>query len=56
MPYLRWIVFLRYPATMPTADADAWFDKVAAPEIVARPGLRRFGLYRAVSERWNIPA
>jgi hypothetical protein len=54
MPYLRWIVFLRYPA-MPTADADAWFDKVAAPEIVARPGLRRFGLYRAVSERSEYP-
>lgn len=55
MPYLRWIVFLRYPANVPTADADAWFDKVAAPEIVARPGLRRFGLYRAVSERSEYP-
>lgn len=55
LPYLRWIVFLRPPGGVSQATADAWFDATHAPELAALPGLRRFGLYKTVSERADYP-
>lgn len=54
-PYLRWIVFMRPPEGVAQAEADAWFEAVQAKEIAALPGLKRFGLYKAVSERADYP-
>lgn len=54
-PYLRWIVFFRYPASVTATDGDAWFDQSFAKSVAALPGVKRFGRYNAVSERVGFP-
>ncbi len=54
-PYLRWVVFFRYPSTVTAADGDAWFDQNFAKAVAALPGVKRFGRYNAVSDRAGFP-
>ena len=48
-PYLRWIVFFRYPKGVTAETGDAWYRDVHAKEVGKLPGLRRYALYSAVS-------
>lgn len=54
-PYLRWIVFFRYPPSITATDGDAWFDQSFAKAVAALPGVKRFGRYNAVSDRAGYP-
>ena len=54
-PYLRWVVFFRYPAGVSAADGDAWYETTYAKMAAARPGVKRYALYKAVSERAEYP-
>src|SRR5690606_31271443 len=50
-PYLRWIVFFRYPKAVTAEDGDAWYREVHAKEVAKLPGLKRYALYRTVTDR-----
>jgi hypothetical protein len=54
-PYLRWIVFFRYPKSVTVEAGDAWYRDVHAKEVSALPGLKRFALYRTVTETAEFP-
>jgi hypothetical protein len=49
IPYLRWIVFFRYPSGVAFEAGDAWFCGAHAAELAKLPGLKRFGFYRTVT-------
>jgi hypothetical protein len=51
MPYLRWIVFYRLPASATAESWDRWFKDVHAKELVKVPGLKRFGSYKTVADQ-----
>lgn len=50
IPYLRWIVFFRYPKGVTQEAGDAWFRGAFAPEAAKLPGLKRFGFYKVVTD------
>ncbi len=54
-PYLRWILFFRYPPGTAADAGDAWFNDVHGPELAKVKGLRRLALYRAVNETSPYP-
>lgn len=54
-PYLRWIVFFRYPKGVTTEQGDAWYRDVHAREVARLPGLKRYALYSAVSPASTYP-
>jgi uncharacterized protein (TIGR02118 family) len=54
-PYLRWIVFFRYPDTVTAEAGDAWYREVHAKEVAKLPGLKRYALYRTVTDRAEFP-
>ena len=54
-PYLRWLVFYRYPPGVTAQAGDQWYRTVHAKELAALPGLKRFGLYETVTERAEFP-
>ena len=54
-PYLRWIVFFRYPKGVTAETGDAWYRDVHAKEVGKLPGLRRYALYSAVSPASTYP-
>lgn len=51
MPYLRWIVFYKFPKGVPAATWDLWFKDVHAKELAKAPGLKRFGSYKTVADQ-----
>jgi hypothetical protein len=51
LPYLRWILFQRYPPGVAVDEGDAWFEAAHAPQLAALPGLRRFARYKVLGER-----
>ncbi|WP_296596986.1 hypothetical protein [Phenylobacterium sp.] len=54
-PYLRWIVFFRYPKDVTAEQGDAWYRDVHAKEVARLPGLKRYALYNAVSPASQYP-
>jgi uncharacterized protein (TIGR02118 family) len=50
LPYLRWLVFYRYPKPVTIEQGDAWMRDVHAKEVARLPGLKRYALYRAVAD------
>lgn len=54
-PYLRWIVFFRYPKGVAAEQGDAWYKDVHAKEVGKLPGLKRHALYSAVSPASTYP-
>jgi len=54
-PYLRWIVFFRYPKGVSLEQGDAWYRDVHAKELAQLPGLKRYGTYRTVTEQAEFP-
>jgi len=54
-PYLRWIVFFRYPKGVTLEQGDAWYADVHAKETAKLPGVKRYVLYKALSERAEYP-
>ncbi|MBL8773654.1 MAG: hypothetical protein JNK30_19870 [Phenylobacterium sp.] len=54
-PYLRWIVFFRYPDGVTAEQGDAWYRGSYAPEAAKRPGLKRYATYEAVSRAAEYP-
>jgi len=50
LPYLRWLIFFRYPKTVPVEQGDGWFRDTHAKDVAALPGLKRFGLYKVVTD------
>jgi len=50
-PYLRWIVFLRYPEGVTAPDGDAWVEGTLGAQLAALPGLRRLAWYKVLTER-----
>lgn len=47
-PYLRWILFLRPPASVDAEAAERWFFDTHVKEVAKLPGLRRYVGYRSV--------
>jgi hypothetical protein len=45
---LRWFVAFKYPAGVPIEEAEHWFLKTHAPEVLKQPGLLRFTSHKAV--------
>lgn len=56
-PYIRWLVYFRYPKGISLEAGDAWYRGVHAKELAKLPGLKRFGMYQAlaVSEARDYP-
>lgn len=54
-PYFRWIQFLRYPKDVTPEAGDTWYRDVHAKEVAKAPGLKRYGLYRTVTETAAYP-
>lgn len=54
-PYLRWIVFFRYPEGVTLEQGDAWYGDVHAKEVARLPGLRKYALYSTVSAAAAYP-
>lgn len=50
LPYLRWLVFFRYPKGISVEQGDKWFHDVQAKEIAKLPELKRFGFYKVVAD------
>ncbi|HEX3367913.1 EthD family reductase [Phenylobacterium sp.] len=55
IPYFRWIIFFKYPKGMTEEAGDAWYRNVHAEEMAKVPGLKRYGLYKAVTETAPYP-
>lgn len=51
--FLRWVVFIRYPANVRVEDGERWFVNVHAPEQAKLPGLRRFVCSKSVDPLAN---
>lgn len=54
-PYLRWIIFFRYPKGVTPEQGDAWYRDVHAKEVAKLPGLKRYAAYSAVSAAAPYP-
>ena len=50
-PYLRWIVFFKYPEGVSAGESDAWWDTTHSRELASLDGLKRFVMYRSVREQ-----
>ena len=48
-PYFRWLMVMRFPDSVSTEEADAWYTNVHAPELAKTPGVLRFVSHKAVS-------
>jgi hypothetical protein len=55
IPYLRWVVFFRYPEGVTQDEGDAWWTATHAPELSRLPGLKRFAYYRSVRSDSDYP-
>lgn len=47
-PYFRWLMMLRFPESVSTGEADAWYRDVHGPEIARMPGVLRFVSHKAI--------
>ena len=54
-PYLRWVMFFRYPKGVSLEQGEAWFKGTMAPELAKLPGLRRGVAYSTVSAAPEYP-
>lgn len=54
-PYLRWIIFFRYPKGVTLEQGDAWYRDVHSKEVAKLPGLKRYGRYETISPTPEFP-
>ena len=47
-PYFRWLMMLRFPESVSTGEADAWYRDVHRPEVARMPGVLRFVSHNAI--------
>lgn len=54
-PYLRWIIFFRYPKDVSLEAGDAWYRDQYAPQAAKLPGVKRYVSYEALSKTPEFP-
>lgn len=55
LPYLRWIIFFRYPKDVSPEQGDAWYRDTHAPEVAKLPGVKRYVSYEALTKSAEYP-